>query len=157
MILLIVGIALIVVGVAFAIYQRGDEAAGLQVFKVNISGASWLIIVSMGFAAIVGWWWFDTSHVNEDKEPPSSVLTSEPDPASFVDEEGPGDEPFTYGDDEALDQLWDECERGVMSSCDDLYQVSPLESDYEYFGGTCGLLDVEDPPEFCAEATSADF
>lgn len=152
---MVIGVCLIAAGLGFGFKNRGTDNAGLQFFKINVSGAAWLILVVIGSALIGLRWWYDTEHVNDEepfKEPPASVLTSEPDPASFIEEEGPGDEPFTYGDDEALDLLWDECQRGVMQSCDDLYQVSPLESEYEYFGGTCGMRNEEDPPEFCEPA-----
>lgn len=45
---------------------------------------------------------------------------------------------FTYGDDAALDALWDACEGGDMASCDDLYMESEPGSEYESFGGSCG-------------------
>ena len=37
-----------------------------------------------------------------------------------------------------LDQLWAECEAGIYAACDQLYSDSPVGSDYEYFGSTCG-------------------
>ena len=43
-----------------------------------------------------------------------------------------------YGDDEALDALWDACEGGDPDACDDLYWTSPVGSAYEEFGLTCG-------------------
>jgi hypothetical protein len=49
----------------------------------------------------------------------------------------PGQE-GTFGSDTALDFLWTECEDGNMSACDDLYLESPVGSDYEQFGATCG-------------------
>ena len=44
----------------------------------------------------------------------------------------------TYGDDPTLDVLWDACAAGDMASCDVLYEDSPLGSEYETFGDTCG-------------------
>lgn len=44
----------------------------------------------------------------------------------------------TYGDDSYLDGLWDACEQGDGEACDDLYLESPVGSDYEHFGDTCG-------------------
>lgn len=57
----------------------------------------------------------------------------------------------TYGDDPELDALWDDCEAGEMVACDQLFLTSPLDTDYEEFGQTCGrtrepdggLCDVE--------------
>ncbi|MEE6281773.1 hypothetical protein [Georgenia sp. MJ170] len=47
-------------------------------------------------------------------------------------------ETTTLGDDPSLDLLWDECAGGDAAACDDLYWESPLGSDYEEFGDTCG-------------------
>lgn len=44
----------------------------------------------------------------------------------------------SYGDDPALDRLWDACAAGDGDACDDLYRQSPVFSDYEEFGDTCG-------------------
>lgn len=49
-----------------------------------------------------------------------------------------GDQPSTYGDDPQLDALWDACEAGDGQACDDLYFQSPIGSEYERFGDTCG-------------------
>jgi hypothetical protein len=43
-----------------------------------------------------------------------------------------------YGDDPALDALWDACEAGSGTACDDLYWESESGSAYEDFGITCG-------------------
>lgn len=45
---------------------------------------------------------------------------------------------YTYGDDATLDGLWDACEGGDMEACDNLFRESPLGSEYEDFGNTCG-------------------
>ncbi len=46
------------------------------------------------------------------------------------------------GDDSAcasiLDILTEECAKGIGVGCDVLYEVSPLGSDYESYGATCG-------------------
>lgn len=44
----------------------------------------------------------------------------------------------SYGDDPYLDDLYDGCRAGNMVDCDDLYWDSPVGSDYEQFGRTCG-------------------
>lgn len=46
--------------------------------------------------------------------------------------------PLGYGDDPALDALWDECTAGDLTSCDDLYAQSPGNSSYLDFGASCG-------------------
>ena len=48
--------------------------------------------------------------------------------------------PYTYGDDSALDWMWDMCAIGDWASCDQLYVDSPAGSEYERFGDTCGYL-----------------
>ncbi|WP_229023186.1 DUF2510 domain-containing protein [Actinomarinicola tropica] len=55
------------------------------------------------------------------------------DPDDIASEEGE-----TYGDNPTLDALWDACEGGDGQACDDLYFQSPLGSEYEEFGDTCG-------------------
>lgn len=49
-----------------------------------------------------------------------------------------GDQADTYGDDPHLDSLWDGCAGGDMAACDQLYLESPIGSEYEDFGDTCG-------------------
>jgi hypothetical protein len=58
------------------------------------------------------------------------------------------DQPFSYGDDAGLDALWDDCEGGDASACNDLFFESPLSSAYETFGDTCEILLERD--EDCA-------
>lgn len=49
-------------------------------------------------------------------------------------------EPFGYGDDLALDQLWDTCAAGDTVACDDLFFQTPIGSAYEAFGRVCSDL-----------------
>jgi len=60
------------------------------------------------------------------------------------------------GSDPLLDLLWDDCAAGDMAACDQLYRQSPVGSEYEEFGATCGRttdgtdwcetqIDVSDP------------
>ena len=51
---------------------------------------------------------------------------------------GTDPEANTYGDDPALDALWEECEAGDGVACDDLYLAAPIGSEYQEFGDTCG-------------------
>ncbi len=46
--------------------------------------------------------------------------------------------PFEYGEDAALDLLWDGCEAGDGAACDELWESAPVDSRYEEFGVTCG-------------------
>ena len=48
------------------------------------------------------------------------------------------DDANTYGDDPALDALWDACAAGDNDACDSLFMDSPVGSEYETFGDTCG-------------------
>lgn len=43
-----------------------------------------------------------------------------------------------YGDDPAMDALWDACAGGDWASCDNLYISAEFGSEYEDFGGSCG-------------------
>ena len=47
---------------------------------------------------------------------------------------------FSFGDDALLDSLWISCAAGDFAACDQLYFDSPSDSDYEFFGDTCGGL-----------------
>lgn len=56
----------------------------------------------------------------------------------------------TYGDDEAFDAYYDNCGGGDMAQCDLLYLTSPIGSEYEEYGGTCGgTFSKEDSPFSC--------
>jgi len=47
-------------------------------------------------------------------------------------------QPKAYGDDPALDALWDQCQAGSGLACDQLFDQAPINSEYEAFAGTCG-------------------
>lgn len=57
------------------------------------------------------------------------------------------------GTDAELDELWLECSDGDGASCDLMYQISPVGSDYEAYGWTCGGITVFDD---CADAAKLD-
>lgn len=50
----------------------------------------------------------------------------------------PGEEPVGLGDDPDFDRLANQCFDGDMDACDELYFGSPIDSDYEEYGDTCG-------------------
>lgn len=54
-----------------------------------------------------------------------------------------------YGDDPALDALYDDCEDGDMAACDELYFASDVDSGYEAFGETCGDREDGSTAGFC--------
>lgn len=85
--------------------------------------------------------------VEEERE---SNSESEPEPEPEQEEE---DTPAhgTYGSDAGLDRLYDQCEDGDMQACDDLYLDSPLGSEYETFGDTCGGRQNANTGVWCAE------
>ncbi len=49
----------------------------------------------------------------------------------------------SYGDDPLLDNLYDECSAGNMLSCDNLFIESPVDSEYETYGSTCGGVEPD--------------
>jgi hypothetical protein len=61
-------------------------------------------------------------------------------------------EPYTYGDDPYFDGLWDACAAGDGAACDTLFLESPIGSEYETFGYTCGYRYSPDDPNvpYCA-------
>lgn len=69
------------------------------------------------------------------EEPPAAPFA-----ALAAGEDGNGEpaEPHGYGDDRGLDVLWQGCEAGDGAACDRLFEDSPVGSDYERFGLTCG-------------------
>ena len=50
-----------------------------------------------------------------------------------------------FGDDLYLDRLYTQCADGDDQACDDLYWVSPYDSEYLDFASTCGGRDCEIP------------
>lgn len=51
---------------------------------------------------------------------------------------GGAETPFTYGDDPFFDDLWDGCNGEDFGACTELYELSPVGTEYEHFGGSCG-------------------
>lgn len=56
---------------------------------------------------------------------------------------------YTYGDNARLDTLWDGCEAGNFAQCDELYFTSEFDSEYEYFGDSCG--NRNEPAGLCTD------
>ncbi len=65
---------------------------------------------------------------------PDGVLTC----VSAMDGGDIPDAAMNYGDDPAFDALYDACAAGDLDVCDELYLTSPIGSEYETFGSTCG-------------------
>jgi hypothetical protein len=75
-----------------------------------------------------------TSTTSGDDESTTSTTEDGGDGEDLPEPEEPGD----LGDDPALDELTDGCFSGDLEACDDLYFESPLGSEYERYGSTCG-------------------
>lgn len=89
------------------------------------------------------------SELIESCQRASDMMNTEEEPPPDL----PFDQPSTYGDDPELDVLWDDCEAGSGTSCDLLWSNSPVGSEYEEFGVSCGNRpDVLN----CAELTLAE-
>ena len=153
----ILGFALVVAGLAFAFGTPGRVKAGGNALKsVSLEGPAWLILVGIGAGTIVFGAWLEHGTAAVDKTeqtlptaPPTTVVAATADDGTIVDPVDEFDGPFTLGDDNALDKLWRECERGIWTSCDDLYLQSPIGSDYEWFGASCGEV-IPEPIDYCA-------
>ncbi|MEI2421636.1 hypothetical protein V6O07_15275, partial [Arthrospira platensis SPKY2] len=52
---------------------------------------------------------------------------------------------LAYGSSTILDTVWDLCDEGRYWACDVLYELSDPESEYHWFGATCGdRVDTEE-------------
>jgi hypothetical protein len=138
LILIVLGCILVGIGIFFAVRGIGNAEAGGGAQSVNLKGPSWLMLVIVGAALVV----FGAWHQNKSEGPPTTttttpVATTTPTTttipqttASFV--------PSDYGDDPTLDLYYEDCDAGSMMACDQLYQLAPAGTPYEYFGLTCG-------------------
>jgi hypothetical protein len=77
----------------------------------------------------------------EERRQAAEDRRSQPEPAAYG----------TYGSDPALDRLQDRCADGDMSACDTLFTDSPLDSEYEDFGDSCGGRQAIGTGAWCAE------
>jgi hypothetical protein len=147
-VLIILGLGLVIVGVVFAVgglSAGASGASGTALKGVSVQGPSWLILVALGVATIMYGTWTFEPHDGTKTEPTATVA----EPIDIEDDFADG--PFDYGDDAALDRLWDQCERGNMNKCDDLFFESPENSEYEWWGATCG--DTTDGVGWCSPLT----
>jgi hypothetical protein len=63
-------------------------------------------------------------------------------PETEVDEDG-----YSPADNPGLDVLADDCTSGDLTACDLLYQIAPIDSDYEDLGYSCGGRRPEGGPD----------
>lgn len=78
----------------------------------------------------------------DDPDPDTALL------ACLGDRVGGGD----FGDDPVLDLLVEQCRRGNNQACDELYRTSPIGSDYEAYGRSCGGRAPEGADPSCFDA-----
>jgi hypothetical protein len=90
----------------------------------------WIIVGAVAVTAVLV---LVIMNLMPDGDPAGPVLPTGGD-------EAPGGAPdaFTYGDDPYFDGLWDDCAAGDGQACDTLFQESPVDSEYEEFGASCG-------------------
>lgn len=144
--IIILGFMLVAAGLYFAVGGLGSAAAGGTALKgISIQGPSWLLLVAFGVGTILfGAWLEHESEQSQDKDKTQDTV-----PVATVPlDEWP--DIYTFGDDPDLDLLWLACEQGDWLACDDLYLDSPVESEYEWFGATCGGVVPEPTGEYCA-------
>jgi hypothetical protein len=55
------------------------------------------------------------------------------------------------GGDVILDQLAEKCQAGDMEACDQLYDDSDVDSEYEVYGNSCGGRLSDDNVEYCVD------
>jgi hypothetical protein len=63
----------------------------------------------------------------------------------------PPSAPTGLGDDAGLDGYAQRCHDGLLSACDDLYELSPPMSDYEQYAMTCGGRVKPFDVEYCTD------
>lgn len=141
--LIVLGFGLVGAGIFFAVGGLGNASAvGSATKNITLQGPSWLILVALGVGTIVfGAWQFEEKGTTAAPPKEEETVVTVP--------EGQ-DEPYSYGDDPDLDNLWDSCFEGDWSDCDELYLQAPFDSEYEWFGGTCGAL-IGFDELFCTE------
>lgn len=144
--IIILGFLLVVAGLYFAVGGLGGAAAGGTALKgISIQGPSWLLLVAFGVGAILfGAWLEHEQEASGAKDKTEDTVPLPTVPA--VDQP----EIYTYGDDPDLDLLWLACQSEDWLACDDLYLESPVGSEYEFFGASCGGIVPEPDGEYCA-------
>lgn len=108
-------------------FPKFGEVEGNPVFVM----AALVLIVVAALAGLSIWKGGGSSNETPPYVGPSTTLDQFDD---FDDLDGP----YDYGDDPYLDSLYDACDAGSMFDCDSLYLDSPVGSEYEWFGATCG-------------------
>jgi len=146
MTIIILGFLLVIAGLYFAMGNKAVEGASGSALKgIQVQGPAWLLLVALGVGAILFGAWLE--HEAKQTEAKDKTTVTVPEPTTPVAEQP---DIYTLGDDTQLDRLWRACERGDWLSCDDLFLDAPLDSEYEFFGATCGGIVPEPDGEWCA-------
>ncbi|MBA3606648.1 MAG: hypothetical protein H0W46_11895, partial [Acidimicrobiia bacterium] len=66
----------------------------------------------------------------------------------------PTEDPDGLGDDPTFNALAQDCYDGDMNACDELYNESPLGSDYEAYADTCAGRQPANTDVYCVDAFS---
>lgn len=147
MTIIILGFLLVIAGLYFALGNKAVEGASGSALKgISVQGPAWLLLVALGVGAILFGAWLE--HESRDAAPPATTTTPTTTTTTIPFE------PFDYGDDDELDDLYDSCLDGDWTDCDELYLISPEDSEYEWFGATCGYR-LEGDGLFCVDAAAA--
>jgi len=141
--MIIAGLSFMAVGVVMNFRGKGSEVTDAGGKGVVIKAPAYVMIAGLGAALVISGAWFAAKNADRQQNVPQQTTTTSP-PEIF--------EPFTLGDDRVLDVLWLQCSTRNWQACDDLYQRSPVGSDYEQFGATCGGLMILADGLFCVDA-----
>ena len=143
--MIVLGFGLVLAGIWFAVGGLGGAAAQGSAMKgISVQGPSWLILIALGVAVIMGGGYLYKEDAKA--EPPPTTTTTTTTTILL--------EPFDYGDDLELDDLYDSCFDGDWTDCDELFLIAPEDSEYEFFGATCGYR-LEGDGLFCEDAAAA--
>jgi hypothetical protein len=146
MVLIILGFVLVAAGLYFAVGNKAIEGATGSALKgISVQGPAWLLLVAFGVGTILFGAWLEHESTSTTQKDKTENTVPEPTVPFF---EQP--DVYTFGDDNELDRLWRACERGDWLSCDDLYFESPVDSEYEWFGASCGGIVPNPTGEYCA-------
>ena len=84
----------------------------------------------------------------QEADPDDAALSRAAEEAEAKEDELATEGPQSYGDDDSLDAMQDDCEGGELLACDLLWLSSPERSAYERVALSCGGT-TEETDEFC--------
>ncbi len=94
--------------------------------------------------------------VNDANDEIGNILEDAEDALGDDTDDTTTDDPMSFGDDAALDDLYTACGEGDWQACDDLYRSAPPDSEYFEFADTCGGQWEAGTSTFCVEAMNPD-